>query len=156
MRSETYDQNVVEDHIKKIGCRTPFQKVDFEVPICSTGKNMQLAQYSISLENFDNHPYPRPCNSIENIKFNYDDNPRRDSYAGLIRFSPLKTTNYFKEIEQTKAIPFLDLIGNVGGFIGIFIGHSVLQLLQSMLGIRIRIKRLINKKISTNKNKRNR
>ena len=86
---------------------------------------------------------------MENIKLNYDDNLRRDLHTGLIRFSPLKPTNYFKEIEQTKAIPFLDLIGNVGGFIGIFIGHSVLQLLQSMLGIRIRIKRIINKRIST-------
>ena len=35
-RSENYDQIVIEDHIKKIGCRTPFQKVDFDMPICST------------------------------------------------------------------------------------------------------------------------
>ena len=73
-RSENYDQNVIEDHITKIGCRTPFQKTDSEIPICSTGKNMQLAQYSISLENFDSHTFPRPCNSIESIKFNYEGN----------------------------------------------------------------------------------
>ena len=124
---------MVENHVKSIGCRTPFQKVDIDVPICSTMEDMQLAQYSISLENFDDNPYPRPCNSMENIKFSYEDNARKEFHTGIVRFSPLKPTDHFKEIEQTKAIPFLDLVGNVGGFIGIFIGHSVLQLLQAIL-----------------------
>ena len=130
---QNYDKTLIEDHVKSIGCRTPFQEVDIDVPICSTMEDMRLAQYDISLENFDDNLYPRPCNSMESIKFSFEDNERREFKTGVVRFWPLKPTNHFKEIEQTKAIPFLDLVGNVGGFIGIFIGHSVLQLLQSML-----------------------
>ena len=130
---DNYDKTATTDHIKSVGCRAPFQEVDSNVPICSTMKDMMLAQYSISLENFDSHPYLRPCNSMQNIKFSYEDNGKREWAAGVIRFWPMKPTHYFKEIEQTKAIPFLDLVGNVGGFIGIFIGHSVVQLLQFIL-----------------------
>ena len=129
-----YDKRAVEEHVQSIGCRTPFQEVDVDVPICTSVEDMRKAHFPISLENFDNQPYPRPCNSIDNIKFSYEDHELRNNKAGVVRFWPLKPSNYFKEIEQARAIPFLDLVGNVGGFIGIFIGHSVLQLLQSMLG----------------------
>ena len=130
---DKYDATAIKDHVMSVGCRAPFQMVNSEIPICSTSKDMHLAQYSVSLENFDSNPYPRPCNSMENIKFSYEDNGVHEWGPGFVRLWPLKPSYYFKEIEQTKAIPFLDLVGNVGGFIGIFIGHSVLQLLQFIL-----------------------
>ena len=131
---KNYDTIEMEKHVTNIGCRTPFQKLSKYMPICSSMELMKEAHQSISLEHFNDLNHPRPCKSMENIDYRHEDYESRDFHTGIVRFWPVKSTHYFKEIEQTRAIPFLDLVGNVGGFIGIFVGHSVLQLLQAVLG----------------------
>ena len=48
-------------------------------------------------------------------------------------------TDTFKEIKQKRAYSEQSLIGNLGGYLGIFIGFSLLDLLKCMVSVRIKI-----------------
>ena len=98
------------------------------------------------------HRFGTPCKTMENVGYIFDDvvePPRRDvaipAKRGDVVTQPggrdissrieyFRPNFRFKEIIQSKAIPFLDLVGNVGGFIGIFVGYSVLQFFEIVLG----------------------
>ena len=70
---------------------------------------------------------------MESVSYKYDGHRIRDWQKGFIQFWPPRSSSNFKEIAQSKAIPFLELVANVGGFIGILVGQSVLQLLYATL-----------------------
>ena len=48
-------------------------------------------------------------------------------------------TDTFKEIKQKRAYSEQSLIGNLGGYLGIFIGFSLLDLLTVLLSLRIKV-----------------
>ena len=53
-------------------------------------------------------------------------------------------TDTFKEIKQKRAYTLQSLIGNLGGYLGIFIGFTLLDLLKSMKKVSSRIKKYIS------------
>ena len=38
------------------------------------------------------------------------------------------TGKTFMEVEQTRALPFLGMFGNAGGYVGMFLGCALMQL----------------------------
>ena len=61
-------------------------------------------------------------------------------------------TDTFKEIKQKRAYTPQSLIGNLGGYLGIFIGFTLLDLLKSMKKISSRIKKYISTALTGIKN----
>ena len=50
--------------------------------------------------------------------------PNRSYFGVTVRFPELD----FKETRQVKAFDFNDLLGNIGGYIGMFLGYALLNL----------------------------
>ena len=46
----------------------------------------------------------------------------------------------YKETEQIRAYDFIDLMGNIGGYIGMFLGYALLNMADTLIRITKRIK----------------
>ena len=65
----SFDEMVLNDHIKKNGCRAPYQNIRNETPVCSSTKGMKGAHYDL----FWKIGEKTPCTSIKNIMYNYEE-----------------------------------------------------------------------------------
>ena len=97
-----YDASILENHIRKVGCRTPYQPLVDDVKLCSTMEEMKNASWSIFNEDYGILP---PCKSMDKIYYDYEE---MDT-AGIIfaRKNMLAIGVYFfdktfKEILQTR------------------------------------------------------
>ena len=69
--------------------------------------------------------YKRPCNSFEQLIFNSDSSFYSDHDILKIR---IKLQNdMYQEVRNTKAFGIAELWANIGGYVGIFCGFSLLQ-----------------------------
>ena len=114
-----YDDYVMEQHLQEIGCRAPYQNIGNNLPICSTQKQIKQAQFLPTTNQIQD--YPIPCQTVENIQ--YDLHEDFDESIGNEWWAlALNMPDRFKEIRQSKAIDIQSLVGNAGGYIGLFLG----------------------------------
>ena len=131
--------------IELIGCVPPYWNVSGTFSQCRSQEQMRrfaieaFKAYNENLEEIDN--LVKPC--IELKKFQYEYTETQYDPKHSTEFSPgLKLENNenitkffvdfinsdFKEIQQVKAFGIESLVGNVGGYIGLFLGLSIIQL----------------------------
>ena len=99
---EDYDDSVVSNHIKKVGCRAPYQKSVDGIPLCSTKQSMKNAS-SLRIQN-DQMIYP-PCKYMGKILYNFaeTDMSRTKFYKkGHVEIGIFVYDDSFKEITQTR------------------------------------------------------
>ena len=85
----------------------------------------------------------RPCVDLQRLAYNYDeDDISFEQFKNTtsrfkifpndsIVLTQIDLTNQnFKEIRQVRAFGIESLIGNIGGYIGLFLGASIIQLPQ--------------------------
>ena len=117
---KNYDQDVLNMHIIKVGCKPPYL-ISNGRP-CFTRQEMLKSVYN--LQDVRQNYYPDPCQEITNIAFtshyanvDEDDNVY-NNYIGLRVAYPGK----IKLIKQSQLVDIHSLIGNIGGYIGLFLG----------------------------------
>ena len=77
--------------------------------------------------------YPPPCQSIKKITYDYeevtieDDSNTMTNTSSWFRIVLLFYDQYYKQITQVRAYDMELLIGNIGGYIGLFLGYAILQ-----------------------------
>ena len=116
-----YDHLVMKNHIEKVGCRTPYQKSDKDFPLCVTRN--ELKQSVVELSKFASK-FLLPCQELSQLayKHNIEDSYTsytKGSFAVSVLFPDKK-----KVIRQSQAIDIHSLIGNIGGYIGLFLGKK--------------------------------
>ena len=112
----SFDEVVMDGHLKHIGCRAPYQKSKSNLPICCTKEKItQAMQVSLDTNR-------RPCIAMSNIQFSYEDTEEEKFGKGQFTFGVFSFQDQVKVIQQIEEIPFLILVGNAGGFVGIFLG----------------------------------
>ena len=72
--------------------------------------------------------YPLPCQAIENLTYDYSErigiDPRNESrFMVLVHFPNLK----YRQITHVQEYDIESLVGNIGGYIGLFLGYSLLH-----------------------------
>ena len=131
--------DILEESIKKKKCRAPYQIWIPEYPICDNMEKMAKANFHIR----DRDDYPPPCQHIEKNSYDFEEYDVED----LDPSSPISksylshmTTNdtfsvavglmnsKFKLITHKQAYDFQTLIGNCGGYIGLILGKSFIQI----------------------------
>merc|ERR1712126_303722 len=125
---QTYDEQVMEYVVKKVGCSPPYYSTTFNVPTCTSPKKLRAFATSIHLSK--NHGLPPPCKSLEFMTFKYDEiDYKGTAYdsGGNFWVSLVVPNLIFKEFSQTKAIDWQALIGNVGGYVGLVFGTSFIS-----------------------------
>ena len=68
---QTYDQQVMEYMVDKVGCSPPYYDTKMDKPTCTTSK--QLKEFANRIYLSKNHGLDPPCKSLEFMTFKYDE-----------------------------------------------------------------------------------
>ena len=116
------------------GCRAPYQIQDTSVPHfpeCTSKEKIKDAFFDEA--NFEPAKVDPPCEEMLQIADDYtevDLTKHIRSYLGIVRnWNSLGIIypNRVKVIEQAKEISFHSLVGNCGGYIGLFLGNNAMR-----------------------------
>lgn len=117
-----FDEEVLKRHVKNVSCNPPYLTANSRT--CATIEEMKNSFYSVRDAK---HKYcPKPCHELTNIIFTshyYDMNGIDDfenDYIGLRVAYP----GNIKLITQNQLVDIHSLIGNIGGYIGLFLGEQ--------------------------------
>ena len=111
-----YDDLVWKKHIKTKGCRAPYHGPYESYPICNTREDIKESTYDF--DEVRKKYYPKACHRISKIDFDLFAAPDN----GLWGFG-IEYPEEVKIITQSKEIDEHALIGNIGGYIELFLGN---------------------------------
>ena len=96
------------------------------VPICTT--KAQIAAYNYDFATFKGKYTPHPCRSMTNIDYGYKEFQSIDEpESGFPLSIEIAYPDQIKIIRQSKAVDIHVFIGNIGGYIGLFLGKTYNQ-----------------------------
>ena len=146
---DNQDEKFLLEVSKTIGCIPPYWKSTIQVPQkmneCSTQEELKDAYYYSQNYKKILPTYGTPCLDMF-VSVNYNwliDNDER--------FSNITITykqKYYEEIQYGQDFTVESFISNVGGFIGMFLGYSLMQLPDFLLGF-VGTFEMIKKRLST-------
>ena len=119
---QEYDSNIMKMHIDKIGCRPPYLKTRKNMTSCNTQEKLKDAMV-MDLGDAADESTP-PCLSVGHFGFITSGAYRPDMVSKGPNYSWLNLTppKKIKVINQVKAVDIQTVIGNAGGYVGLFLG----------------------------------
>ena len=114
--STTYDYVRLKQEVYKAGCKAPYHNLQDYLPICDDYETLAM----FDLENMLHEKFSKPCDEIPQVPFKFENQQqkRNNGWYPLLIAYPAK----MKLITQQQAIDGHALIGNIGGYIGLFLG----------------------------------
>ena len=111
-----FDGLVLHKHLQTVGCSAPYQNTDF--PVCTSQEKIQESHYEVI--DVRQKYYPEPCQEISNIIYKFQKIPHwsNESILTVAVLYPDK----MKIVTQQRKVDYQVLIGNIGGYIGLFLG----------------------------------
>ena len=120
-----FDQIIWDEDLEKIGCKTPYHRTNKPLKICESKEKINEARFNID----DSENATKPCTSASTLTFaysEYDLNQEGPDWFYITFIYP----KLYKEIRMVQAIDLQTVIGNAGGYIGLFLGEMILNLLK--------------------------
>ena len=114
-----YDEQMLKEHLEKLNCRAPYQTSQKEFPICQTKRKMNEADYFFK-------PKLKACKSLEGVIYRYEETNLVYKIIQSPYWVGMKFPTSFKEIKMVKAVDIQTVIGNAGGYVGLFLGIDYL------------------------------
>ena len=168
-----FDENYKNAIMKKVGCRPPYWNSNINFTNCKSKKDLQLiAKYAFkgySGSSDTENLVTKKCVELKKISFRFDENelnlnlmeqtnPELKTIApgneNITQFFVVFEDAGIKEIKQLRAFGIESLVGNVGGYIGLFLGFSIIQLPAFCVFLSRKVYGLFGKKkISVNEQK---
>ena len=130
---KNHDDYVIQEIIARAGCRPPYWKSK-GVRLCSSKEEMK--KVLPPLTKHDYLDYTPPCRSVTNLPFSFqeiDENLSRDPAYFRISMTSADTT--FKNIEHLVEYTGQNLVGNIGGYLGLILGYALVHLPMSLYRI---------------------
>ena len=126
------DRRQIETFIPMIGCFPPYVTPFAPYPQCTDEIfGITKQDFALYTKQFDEE-YLEPCRQIEKVLYSYNEYGRNFSNmfkdGSVFELQLNFQGKTFMEIEQLRAYDFQNLFGNVGGYIGVFLGVCFLQL----------------------------
>ena len=120
--TDNYDNTVVEEIMRRKGCRPPYISGHTHYPKCDSKKKIRDAKIEVLTRR--KMGLPKPCQRSSKIRrsttrSHYREN-EIDSSWDLRIFYPEEV----KIITQSKDVDVHSLIGNIGGYLGLFLGRK--------------------------------
>ena len=118
-----FDSLVLDRHVKLIGCRPPYiQSVKSKgnenvTPPCKTEKKLKESKFDFYKARTDY--YPKACHRVSRV--NYFVKPYLVQLNWRVK---ILYPEEVKMITQSKEVDIHALIGNIGGYVGLFLGKS--------------------------------
>ena len=118
--TNAFDSMVVDEHISSKRCRAPYLILNKKGPVCNTAGKMKdgLLRY----EEASLTSIAKPCHRISKIKTNDKKEESKFPSSSKIWYFRIQFPREIKVITQSKEIDIHSLIGNIGGYIGLFLG----------------------------------
>ena len=124
--NNSFDSGIIKRALAKARCRPPYLIQDTSVPKCSTKEEIKAAFFDES--NFEAENISPPCEEMLHLAVDYTEVDTTLSAQSVLGFTPNEILlgvifpNRVKVIEQAREISFHSLVGNCGGYIGLFLG----------------------------------
>ena len=133
----SYDEMLLSQQIEIVGCRTPYQQIYENFPLCTT--EMKNSVYRLS-EEIDN--VLEPCQEISQLSYDYINYGNlNNSWNDPTGYFPLNIMfpDRVKEIRNTAIMDIHALIGNIGGYVGLFLGKILLKLKSRKISLKLKL-----------------
>jgi len=138
-QSRNWDDVIFLKHIKDIGCVPFYYNLHQEYPFCST-INDTKKWYDIWTTLKNDADY-LPCQTMPRIDFSLTQTGYKVPKGSLL--VSVAYSEQVKVITQSRAVDFNALIGNIGGYIGLFLGYAIIQLPDLLLVLYERLKKIM-------------
>ena len=113
-----YDDLVLKRHIEEHECRAPYQMIDMGVPTCATKAQISASRYE---RKWMRGKYSnRPCRIMSKASWAIDELENIDWFRLVIQ---IVYPDQIKIVKQSKSVDIHTFIGNIGGYIGLFLGN---------------------------------
>ena len=113
---KSYDTIILKQHIEKHGCVAPYHTPYNSSPRCKNKEHIK--KYFYHFEQIREKYPQRACTRISKLGWI---GPRMIKGAWKVE---IRYPNTVKTIQQSKEVDFHSLIGNVGGYVGLFLGNK--------------------------------
>ena len=140
-----HDEEFQRKMIQKIGCIPPYWTSKQNISVCKSMEQLKQFSKDVFKSSFGNMAtteyVTKPCVDLKNLLYEFEEtdaspeemslwSPQLELAADDKMFMVILGFQEpaFKEIKQVKAFGIEGLIGNVGGYVGLFLGYSIIQL----------------------------
>ena len=134
---QKYDEEIMLEKIKDVGCQ-PFHWTKItNAPLCQNQKQMKrFTQFNIT-------EHKVACQSIQKILYNYEEfeiledwtdgwiNEISKMFEVLIEFQD----DIYMEVRQMRDYGIQSVVGEIGGYMGLFLGFAILQIPELIFNI---------------------
>ena len=158
---DDYYRNAI---VSKVGCSPPYWTLNSDFKNCSSAKELEtIAKYAFdgySGSSGTDSIIPKQCIELKRISYEYEDGefdfsmlesntpelkPISEIDKNVTQFLVIFEDSGIKEIKQLRSFGIASLVGNVGGYIGLFLGFSIIQLPSFCMFLKQNMKGLLNK-----------
>ena len=115
-----YDEIILRAHLSKHGCRPPYLVMNDEYPLCNSPEKIKASKFLYSTAKHID--YPKECVRMPKVKFEGDEHNLCNCTNDWEVF--IGYPEEVKYITQSKEVDIHSLIGNCGGYLGLFLGTS--------------------------------
>ena len=121
-----YDEDVSKEILAKEECRPPYAATSQN--LCSN--QTALKHIRIKLVDLWNgvHLRHQPCNGMEKVNYEVSESDLEEADPAYIEIAFWNRDLTYKKIEMICAFDLSALVGNVGGFIGLFLGYALIMI----------------------------
>ena len=124
--TKSFDDIVREKHIRDNNCRPQYLSPFQDFPKCSTKESISAAYYNYKIVR---NKYPLSCQRLSRIAVEGTETEMEfvESTWGFGITYP-ESSEFVKIITQSKEVDIHTLIGNIGGYVGLFLGIHLLYM----------------------------
>ena len=127
VNSEKNDDTILLNAIKNAGCKPPHFSIDLDYPICSSKTGMRkthIEKFDVPNLTFLKSLVP-PCNQVQAISYTPQGVKIENKSSPELMF--IYNSGSYKEIRHVRSFDIENLVGNIGGYIGMFLGFAFWQ-----------------------------
>ena len=146
MEVTVHNDNIreLEEHIKSVGCKRPYQPTNYRWPVCTNKTQMKKPRTWLLTGGIP------PCRGITSIHYQMGEIEKGNFPMPLqgkdwkywfgitLRFFNRR----FRTTLQKKEVDFQNLVGYVGGYVGMIMGFALVQIPELMFATLIYVKQL--------------
>ena len=121
-KTNSYDNMVMESYLASVECRVPYLYHDNSSPLCNTAEKIKNSNLQYTFPELLN--IPKACKRISRVGVRKMNPKKGKGYSRRKKWH--FTLSYPKEVKiitQSKEVDIHSLIGNIGGYFGLFLGR---------------------------------
>ena len=144
------DDLILDKMLQETGCRPPHWSIRANYPVCNN--KASINKTNIHPSDFANpdflRPFIQPCDQLQNVMFTTvhqtaPTEPNRGHDDPRTHINLMFKSSHYKEILHIRDFDIESLVGNMGGYVGLFLGFAVWQVPNAIKGVSDKLKSIV-------------